>query len=213
MPSARFGTCPTRCAGPDPPASTRSRRRRPRTSAFASAISAASAAPRTSRGPWRRFHERAASLSEDGLFVHQYGGSDLDVTDDDGRRLAVSETGDYPWARDGHLHGDRGRAGRDPPAAAHPRLGLGCHAHRQRRARRDSRAGLIRAHRARVERRRRRRAHAADAGPRAAWSPARRRDHQPGRRSAGTRRLLPRERRSAGRHRTRAGRAAARESC
>jgi DUF1680 family protein len=43
------------------------------------------------------FHERAASLSEDGLFVHLYGGSDLDVTDGEGRRLALSETGDYPW--------------------------------------------------------------------------------------------------------------------
>ena len=43
------------------------------------------------------FHERAASLSEDGLFVHLYGGSDLDVTDADGRRLALREAGDYPW--------------------------------------------------------------------------------------------------------------------
>jgi DUF1680 family protein len=43
------------------------------------------------------FHERAASLSKDGLFVHLYGGSDLDVTDEEGRRLALRETGDYPW--------------------------------------------------------------------------------------------------------------------
>ncbi len=44
-----------------------------------------------------RFHERAASLSADGLFVHQYGGSEIDVTDGDGRRLALREDSDYPW--------------------------------------------------------------------------------------------------------------------
>lgn len=44
-----------------------------------------------------RFHERAASLSADGLFVHLYGGSDIDVTDDMGRRLALREDSDYPW--------------------------------------------------------------------------------------------------------------------
>jgi len=44
-----------------------------------------------------RFHERAASLGEDGLYVHLYGGSSLDVTTDDGRRLAVREEGAYPW--------------------------------------------------------------------------------------------------------------------
>ncbi|MET1018459.1 MAG: beta-L-arabinofuranosidase domain-containing protein [Microterricola sp.] len=44
-----------------------------------------------------RFHERAASLSADGVYVHLYGGSDLDVTDEDGRRLALREDSDYPW--------------------------------------------------------------------------------------------------------------------
>jgi DUF1680 family protein len=44
-----------------------------------------------------RFHERAASLAEDGLYVHLYGGSDLDVATDDGRSLALREEGDYPW--------------------------------------------------------------------------------------------------------------------
>ena len=44
-----------------------------------------------------RFHERAASLGADGLYVHLYGGSALDVTADDGRRLALREDGGYPW--------------------------------------------------------------------------------------------------------------------
>lgn len=44
-----------------------------------------------------RFHERAASLADDGLYVHLYGGSDLDVATDDGRTLALREDGDYPW--------------------------------------------------------------------------------------------------------------------
>jgi DUF1680 family protein len=45
-----------------------------------------------------RFHERAASVGDDGLFVHLYGGSALDITTDDGRRLALREDGDYPWS-------------------------------------------------------------------------------------------------------------------
>jgi DUF1680 family protein len=45
-----------------------------------------------------RFHERAASIGEEGLFVHLYGGSRLDVATDDGRRLALREDGDYPWS-------------------------------------------------------------------------------------------------------------------
>ena len=45
-----------------------------------------------------RFHERAASVGEDGLYVHLYGGSTLDVTTEDGRRLALREDGDYPWS-------------------------------------------------------------------------------------------------------------------
>ncbi|TQM23624.1 glycoside hydrolase family 127 protein, partial [Microbacterium kyungheense] len=44
-----------------------------------------------------RFHERAASLGDDGLYVHLYGGSSIDVTDDAGRRLALREDGGYPW--------------------------------------------------------------------------------------------------------------------
>lgn len=44
-----------------------------------------------------RFHERAASISADGLFVHQYGGSEIDVTDAAGARLALTEQSDYPW--------------------------------------------------------------------------------------------------------------------
>lgn len=44
-----------------------------------------------------RFHERAASISTDGLFVHLYGGSEIDVTDAAGARLALTEQSDYPW--------------------------------------------------------------------------------------------------------------------
>ncbi|MDN3496439.1 glycoside hydrolase family 127 protein [Planococcus sp. APC 4015] len=44
-----------------------------------------------------RFHERAASIADDGLYVHLYGGSDLDVTDASGGRLALREDGDHPW--------------------------------------------------------------------------------------------------------------------
>ena len=41
-----------------------------------------------------RFHERAASVSADGLFVHQYGGSAIDLT---GGALSLREESDYPW--------------------------------------------------------------------------------------------------------------------
>lgn len=44
-----------------------------------------------------RFHERAASLGDDGLYLHLYGGSSVDVSTDDGRRLALREDSDYPW--------------------------------------------------------------------------------------------------------------------
>ncbi|MCW3493250.1 glycoside hydrolase family 127 protein [Microbacterium sp. SSM24] len=44
-----------------------------------------------------RFHERAASASAEGLFVHQYGGSALRHTTADGRVLALREHSDYPW--------------------------------------------------------------------------------------------------------------------
>ncbi|WP_460798875.1 glycoside hydrolase family 127 protein [Microbacterium sp. GXF0217] len=43
-----------------------------------------------------RFHERAASVSDDGLFVHLYGGSSIDVTTAHGR-LGLREEGAYPW--------------------------------------------------------------------------------------------------------------------
>jgi DUF1680 family protein len=45
-----------------------------------------------------RFHERAASLGDDGLYVHLYGGGVVDVTTGDGRRLALREDSDYPWS-------------------------------------------------------------------------------------------------------------------
>lgn len=45
-----------------------------------------------------RFHERAASLGDDGLYLHLYGGGRVDVATEDGRALALREDGDYPWA-------------------------------------------------------------------------------------------------------------------
>ena len=45
-----------------------------------------------------RFHERAAGLGDDGLYVHQYGGSELNVSTEDGRSLALREDSDYPWS-------------------------------------------------------------------------------------------------------------------
>ncbi len=42
-----------------------------------------------------RFHERAASVSADGLFVHQYGGSAIDLA---GGALSLREDSDYPWS-------------------------------------------------------------------------------------------------------------------
>ncbi|MGW8482119.1 glycoside hydrolase family 127 protein [Microbacterium sp. NPDC055903] len=45
-----------------------------------------------------RFHERAASVSAKGLFIHQYGGSAIAL---DGAALSLSEQSDYPW--DGHI--------------------------------------------------------------------------------------------------------------
>ena len=44
-----------------------------------------------------RFHERAASISDAGLFVHQYGGGDIRFAGEDGRVLALREESDYPW--------------------------------------------------------------------------------------------------------------------
>ncbi|HET8896470.1 MAG TPA: beta-L-arabinofuranosidase domain-containing protein, partial [Protaetiibacter sp.] len=44
-----------------------------------------------------RFHERAASVSSNGLYVHQYGGSSIRFALPDGRNLALREISDYPW--------------------------------------------------------------------------------------------------------------------
>jgi len=44
-----------------------------------------------------RFHERAASVGDDGLFVHLYGGSELRAVLADGRSLSLREQSDYPW--------------------------------------------------------------------------------------------------------------------
>jgi len=44
-----------------------------------------------------RFHERAASIGADGLYVHQYGGSSVRFAAPDGRSLALREFSDYPW--------------------------------------------------------------------------------------------------------------------
>ncbi len=43
-----------------------------------------------------RFHERAAAVGDDGLYLHQYGGSDVRA-EQDGRVLALREDSDYPW--------------------------------------------------------------------------------------------------------------------
>ncbi|AZS38266.1 Non-reducing end beta-L-arabinofuranosidase [Microbacterium lemovicicum] len=43
-----------------------------------------------------RFHERVAGVGDDGLHLHQYGGSDVRA-EQDGRVLALREDGDYPW--------------------------------------------------------------------------------------------------------------------
>lgn len=46
-----------------------------------------------------RFHERAASVSAEGLFIHQYGGSEISVASEDGTSsLSLREDGDYPWS-------------------------------------------------------------------------------------------------------------------
>ena len=42
-----------------------------------------------------RFHERAASVSDDGVFLHQYGGSEIQLSDG---ALGLRETSDYPWS-------------------------------------------------------------------------------------------------------------------
>ena len=43
------------------------------------------------------FHTRAASIGADGLFVNQYGGSEISVSRD-GASLALREESDYPWS-------------------------------------------------------------------------------------------------------------------
>lgn len=42
-----------------------------------------------------RFHERAASVSAAGLFVHQYGGSEITLAEG---ALSLREDSDYPWS-------------------------------------------------------------------------------------------------------------------
>lgn len=42
------------------------------------------------------FHTRVASVSDEGLFVNQYGGSEIDV-DHDAGSLGLREESDYPW--------------------------------------------------------------------------------------------------------------------
>ncbi len=44
-----------------------------------------------------QFHERAASVAADGLYVHQYGGSRLRATGPEDAVLALREQSDYPW--------------------------------------------------------------------------------------------------------------------
>ncbi|GAA3758147.1 glycoside hydrolase family 127 protein [Microbacterium kribbense] len=73
---------------PPPPASD-ARARQPYLSCFC-------CPPNTAR-TLARFHERTASLGADGLYVHLYGGSDLDVTDSAGQHLSLREDSDYPW--------------------------------------------------------------------------------------------------------------------
>ncbi|WP_243061703.1 glycoside hydrolase family 127 protein [Humibacter sp. RRB41] len=46
-----------------------------------------------------RFHERAASVTDDELYVHLYGGSDIRVSHGD-RTLALREDTQYPWGED-----------------------------------------------------------------------------------------------------------------
>lgn len=44
-----------------------------------------------------RLHERAASVSDDGLWIHLYGDADVDAATDDGRRLHLIESSGQPW--------------------------------------------------------------------------------------------------------------------
>jgi len=44
-----------------------------------------------------QFHERIGSVSDDGLWVHQYGGSQIRHAFGDGRVLGLRESSDYPW--------------------------------------------------------------------------------------------------------------------
>ncbi|WP_251452251.1 beta-L-arabinofuranosidase domain-containing protein [Microbacterium sp. Marseille-Q6648] len=44
-----------------------------------------------------QLHERIASSSEEGLFVHQYGGTGIRHAFDEGRMLGLEERSDYPW--------------------------------------------------------------------------------------------------------------------
>ncbi|QOC27222.1 glycoside hydrolase family 127 protein [Microbacterium hominis] len=44
-----------------------------------------------------QLHERIGSVSDDGLWVHQYGGSQIRHAFGDGRVLGLRESSDYPW--------------------------------------------------------------------------------------------------------------------
>ena len=157
-----------------------------------------------------RFHERAASVSSDGLYIHQYGGSSIRFALPDGRSLALREFSDYPW--DGRIEFTvrRSRQWRDAPAPSRAGLVEGRRAHGQRRADGDRGPGRLRRDRSRMADGRRPGARPADAGANAARPPPRRGGDEPGRGAARTGRLRGREHRPARRGSPRAGGAAAR---
>ena len=58
-----------------------------------------------------RFHERAASVSPDGLYVHQYGGSDIALLPADGRSPRAARVQRLPLGRAHRVHRRRRRPG------------------------------------------------------------------------------------------------------
>ena len=86
-------------------------------------------------------------------FVHLYGGSDLDVTDADGRRLALSEDGDYPWGETLTFTVTAAERGGIPLHLRIPGWSADADAHRQRRARAGERTRHLHPHRPGLERR------------------------------------------------------------
>ena len=142
-----------------------------------------------------RFHERAASVGEDGLYVHLYGGSELDVTIEDGRRLALREDSDYPWDETITFTVTDAAGGGIPLHLRIPGWSSGATLTVNGERGRGERARHLHAHRAGLAGGRRRRADPADARARAARAPPGRGGHQPGRGAARTGRLLRRERR------------------